>query len=273
MDAAQSLLNGLVPDTTEEDIAERLVKGSDVYASLGWTGMHNMSVSWDEVSQLEGLSETDDVKIRVYNSVVPEAADQLFSTGMRVSEDGTIITRAIKLYMDGALGSRGAALIEPYSDADTSGLVLITKENTMPLLERALNEGIQVNMHAIGDRANRMLLDWFEEAMNAVPPLARPVANPRWRDEHTQIVSQEDILRYQQLGVIPSMQPSHAIGDLHFAPDRLGDDRLAGAYAWSSLIGSGVIIAGGSDAPVEKGDPLIEFYASYCQKRPEWFPG
>ncbi|UTW60530.1 amidohydrolase [Kordiimonas sp. SCSIO 12603] len=266
VDAAQSLLNDLVPETTDEDIAERLVKGSEVYASRGWTGMHNMSVSWGEVDQLEELSDSDGVKIRVYNSVVPEAAADLFASGARASDDGTIITRAIKLYMDGALGSRGAALIEPYSDADTSGLVLITKEDTMPMLVEALNEGIQVNMHAIGDRANRMLLDWFEEAMNTVPAIARPVENPRWRDEHTQIVNQEDILRYQQLGVIPSMQPSHAIGDLHFAPARLGDERLDGAYAWSSLIDSGVIIAGGSDAPVEKGDPLIEFYAATARK-------
>ncbi|WP_202899730.1 amidohydrolase [Kordiimonas gwangyangensis] len=179
-----------------------------------------------------------------------------------MSTDGHIITRAIKLYMDGALGSRGAALLEPYADAATSGLLLTTKEDTMPILRKAMSLGIQVNTHAIGDRGNRLLLDWYEEVMQEVPTIERAVANPRWRDEHTQIVSPEDIPRYKALGVIPSMQPSHAIGDLHFAPARLGEERLVGAYAWQSFINSGVIVAGGSDAPVERGDPLIEYYAA-----------
>lgn len=262
IDAAMNLVSGLTPEQTDADLNQQLTVASEVYARYGWTGMHNMSVPWSHVEALEMLTGTGDVKIRVYNSIEPQDADRLFVGGKRASRDGRIVTRAIKLYMDGALGSRGAALLEPYADAATSGLLLTTKEDTMPLLRKALSLGIQVNMHAIGDRGNRLLLDWYEEVMAEVPTIERAVAEPRWRDEHTQIVSPEDIPRYKSLGVIPSMQPSHAIGDLHFAPDRLGEDRLVGAYAWQSFIDSGVIVAGGSDAPVERGDPLIEYYAA-----------
>ncbi|TNE67146.1 MAG: amidohydrolase [Alphaproteobacteria bacterium] len=278
IDAAQDLVSGLIPAATPESRAQELTTGAQVYARYGWTGTHNMSVPWTDVKILERLSDEGDVGIRVYNSIEPKDAEQLFTGGMSTSRNGHIVTRAIKLYMDGALGSRGAALLEPYSDADTSGLLLTTKENTMPILRRALANGIQINMHAIGDRGNRLLLDWFEEAFTSVPSIERAVAEPRWRDEHSQIVNRADIPRFARLGVIPSMQPSHAIGDFFFAPARLGEDRLNGAYAWASLIKAGSIIPGGSDAPVERGDPLIEFYAAVARKDlkgfqgPDWHP-
>ena len=129
-----------------------------------------------------------------------------------------------------------------------------------------LEHGIQVNTHAIGDRGNRLVLDWYEKAFSQVPREARRVAEPRWRIEHAQVLHPDDLDRFAGLGVIASMQPSHAISDLHFAGDRLGTDRLAGAYAWRSLIDRGVVIAGGSDAPVEVGDPLVEFYAAVARK-------
>ena len=273
IDTAQSLVGSLIPTPTPEDISEMLVKGANIYAQYGWTGTHNMSVPWAQVTMLEQLADSGDVGIRVYNSIVPEASDQLFEGGMRESQNRRIVTRAIKLYMDGALGSRGAALLAPYADADTDGLLLSTYEETMPILNRALQDGFQVNMHAIGDRANRLLLDWFEESMANIPVSERAIEDPRWRDEHSQIINLDDILRYQQLGIIPSMQPSHAIGDLHFAEDRLGTERLDGAYAWSTLIGSGARVVGGSDAPVERGDPLIEFYAATARRDLKGFQG
>ena len=134
------------------------------------------------------------------------------------------------------------------------------------MFEEALRRGIQVETHAIGDRANRVILDLYEQAFKAVPPDQRKIREPRWRVEHAQIVDAADIPRFAKLGVIPSMQPSHAISDLFFAPSRLGMDRLAGAYAWQSLLKSGCIIAGGSDAPVERGEPMIEFYAAVARK-------
>ena len=134
------------------------------------------------------------------------------------------------------------------------------------MFEEALRRGIQAETHAIGDRANRLILDLYEQAFKAVPPDNRKIREPRWRIEHAQIVDTADISRFAKLGVIPSMQPSHAISDLFFAPARLGMDRLIGAYAWESFIKSGCIIAGGSDAPVERGEPMIEFYAAVARK-------
>jgi len=168
--------------------------------------------------------------------------------------------------LDGALGSKGAALLEKYSDYDSSGFLIHTDAELAPMFDRALRRGIQVETHAIGDRANRTILDDYERAFAAVAPADRAIREPRWRVEHAQILSLADLPRFAKLGVIASMQPSHAIGDLYFAPSRLGMDRLAGAYAWKSLLDSGAIIAGGSDAPVERGEPMIEFYAAVARK-------
>ena len=178
------------------------------------------------------------------------------------------------MIFDGALGSRGAALLKPYSDApETSGYLTEKPEDLRPMFEEALRRGIQVETHAIGDRANRTILDLYEQAFKAVPPNERKIREPRWRVEHAQIVDLADIPRFAKLGVIPSMQPSHAISDLFFAPARLGMDRLAGAYAWQSFLKSGSIICGGSDAPVERGEPMIEFYAAISRKSVKGFSG
>jgi hypothetical protein len=168
--------------------------------------------------------------------------------------------RDIKIVMDGALGSRGAALLEPYSDdPGTRGLITTDTVALKQMLPRALRAGVQVETHAIGDRANRLILGMYAAAMKAVPPSERRVKDPRWRVEHAQIVTAQDLPRFKQLGLIASMQPSHAIGDFFFAPSRLGEARLKGAYAWQTFFRLGVPVAGGTDAPVERGEPMIEF--------------
>ena len=270
VDNAMGLVRRLSTAPTEADRRAAFDAAFKVEAAYGWTGVHSMSVDWADVGLLETLDAEGKAPLRVYNAVDGRQAGPLFAGGPRASKSGRITTRAIKLYEDGALGSRGAALFEPYADApDASGLVVTPPETMRAALTRAKAAGIQVATHAIGDRGNANVLDLYAE---------QDVAKLRWRIEHSQIVRPADIPRFARLGVIASMQPSHAIGDLHFAPARLGEARLAGAYAWKDMLNAGVRVVGGSDAPVERGDPLIEFYAAVARKdltgfsAPDWHP-
>ncbi|MCH8081148.1 MAG: amidohydrolase [Proteobacteria bacterium] len=276
IDAAMSLVAEIAfSDPSQQEIINMYQVGGAVYNAYGWTGVHSMSVPLADVQLIEGLARDGHLTLRVYNSLNGGNPEVLgfFSNRIQTPQNGLITTRAIKLYIDGSLGSRGAILLEPYSDDETTGLQQMKKELVMPILIEALKAGIQINTHAIGDGGNRLLLDWYEEAFAAVPADQRAIAEPRWRDEHAQILNLADIPRFAELGVIPSMQPSHAIGDLHFAPERLGLERLSGAYAWRLLIDAGAIIAGGTDAPVERGDPRVEFYAAVARKDLSGFSG
>ncbi|WP_374762804.1 amidohydrolase [Yunchengibacter salinarum] len=268
IDSAMGLMDPLLPEETPDTLKRDLGTGAELYARRGWTGIHNMSVSMAGVAAMEALDDAGALPIRVHNAVDRQFAETLFDTGARRSESGRVVTRAVKLYMDGALGSRGAALLSPYADGDTSGLMLSEPGATKALMRRARDEGIQLAIHAIGDRANRVALDWVSDVLGQNPAMGH-----RWRIEHAQIIHGDDLPRFSRLGLIPSMQPSHAIGDLHFAPDRLGRDRLDRAYRWADLLASGTIIAGGSDAPVEKGSPLIEFYAAITREDTDGFQG
>jgi len=281
VDAAEQLVAGLLPQADPEALRDAYRAGFRVEAAYGWTGVHFMSAPWRDIPLLEAMAEAGEAPLRIYNSVTPDGAAALIAGGPRSVADGRIITRAIKYYADGALGSRGAALFEPYADRpETSGLMQITGDEIIPLYEAALRGGIQIATHAIGDRGNASVAEWYQQALNAVPAADRPHGTDvRWRIEHAQILRPSDYRWFQHLPIIASMQPSHAIGDLHFAPARLGDARLDGAYAWHSLVDMGVIVVGGSDAPVERGDPLIEFYAAVARadlegfQGPDWRPG
>jgi predicted amidohydrolase YtcJ len=275
VDAAEGLVAGLIPPPTEATRREMYRAGFAVYARYGWTGIHFMSAPWGDVPLLETMAGEGEASIRVYNSVTPDGAEALFASGPRSVADGRVITRAVKMYADGALGSRGAALFEPYADRpDTTGLMQIDGAAAVPVYEAALRSGIQIATHAIGDRGNASVADWYAEALAAVPAAERPNgADVRWRIEHAQILRPQDYRWFVDLPIIASMQPSHAIGDLHFAPARLGDARLDGAYAWHSLVDLGVVVVGGSDAPVERGDPAIEFYAAVARRDLEGFQG
>ena len=261
VDNAMSLVASLIPADSDALRIKTLKTGMAVEVAYGWTGVHFMSAPWADVLALEALDAKGEAPLRVYSAVDRGDAPKLFASGPRSTPDGRIVTRAIKLYADGALGSRGAALFAPYADhPETSGLMLLTPEDTRPVLAEAAKLGIQVAVHAIGDRGNATILDLFDEALPGAGP------DPRWRIEHAQHIRPIDIPRFAAKGVIASVQPSHAIGDLHFAPSRLGMERLNGAYAWHSLVTAGAVVVGGSDAPVERGDPMIEFYAAVARK-------
>jgi predicted amidohydrolase YtcJ len=264
VDNAMQLLSPARRPGTGVDRRAALKAAFRVETAYGWTGVHSMSVSWADVPLLEEMARNGEASLRVYNMVDYAQAGPLLTGGPRATPDGRITTRGIKLYMDGALGSRGAALFAPYSDAPTIKGTLITPPEVMKTaLAKALKAGIQVSTHAIGDRGNATALDLYEQAFKANPAAGKAA---RWRIEHAQIIRPADIPRFKADSVIASMQPSHAIGDFHFAPARLGKDRLQGAYAWQSLLKSGAVVVGGSDAPVERGAPLIEFYAAVARK-------
>ncbi len=266
LDRAQQLMRKHVPRETPEIRRQALKVGAEYAARMGWTQLSIAGSSWQEVETLRELIAAGEIPIRVYAAIGGPGpdADKLLEIGPQL--DPALTVRGIKLVMDGALGSQGAALLEPYIDHDTMGLVMHEEADLAPLLDAALRRGVQVETHAIGDRANRLTLDMYEHAFERVPAAEREIAEPRWRIEHAQIVHPTDIPRFAALHVIPSMQASHAITDLHFAMRRMGADRLDGAYAWRSMVDSGSTIAGGSDAPVEKGDPIVEFYAAAVRK-------
>lgn len=281
-DNAQDLVGKNIPQATSEEREQALLTGIDRELKLGWCEIQNAGSHKEDIDLIKKVYFNGKARIRFVNCVYGPGED-----ARNFLNEGAIIDgfehhftqRTIKVVFDGALGSRGAALLKPYSDApETSGYLTEKPEELRPMFEEALRRGIQVETHAIGDRANRTILDLYESAFKAVPSDQRPVKEPRWRVEHAQIVDLADLPRFKRLGVIPSMQPSHAISDLFFAPKRLGMDRLAGAYAWHSFLKSGVIICGGSDAPVERGEPMIEFYAAVARKSikgesgPGWHP-
>jgi hypothetical protein len=274
IDNSMGQVLALVSEPTEGQIAERFVVGAAEYVSRGWSGVHNMSVAPGHAALLERLDLEDRMPLRLHNAYDREGF--AIAAG-RAHETPTITNRAVKVYMDGALGSRGALLISPYSDRPgTSGLSLMEPEALSQLMGEAEDSDVQLAIHAIGDLANRRILDEFANQKRlselVIPESGeRDYTNNRWRIEHTQVLHPDDIARVGALGLIASMQPSHAIGDLKFAPDRLGIDRLAGAYAWQSLLETGATIVGGSDAPVEVGTPQIEFYAAVARKDLEGF--
>jgi predicted amidohydrolase YtcJ len=295
LDNAMDLVAKNIPPPSEAEREQALLLGIKREIRLGWCEIQNAGSELSDEEIIARAYADGKVKVRMINATYGpgEGADALLKNGVILNAfDHHFTQRTIKVIFDGALGSRGAALLAPYSDKpDTSGFLTQKPEELRPMFEEALRRGIQVETHAIGDRANRLILDLYEQAFKAVPPEKRnplggaSVSSPaaanktgfaelrppkpgdvRWRVEHAQILSKQDIPRFAKLGVIASMQPSHSISDLFFARSRLGMERLAGAYAWNSLIKSGAIICGGSDAPVERGEPMIEFYAAVARK-------
>jgi predicted amidohydrolase YtcJ len=277
IDGAMDLVNRLVPPPTDQELSLALETGASRSVALGWTEIQIAGASWREIEAICRLYGEGRLKLRLYAAIGGPGADAerlLAASRNYQSCDPRLTVRAIKLFIDGALGSRGAALEAPYSDSPGSrGLFVTPPEEIFRIAVAGLKSGIQIETHAIGDRGNRLVLDQYEKAFATVPANERPVADPRFRIEHAQVVAAADMPRFAKLGVIASMQTSHAISDMLFAPARLGPERIAGAYAWRSLMNAGARIAGGSDAPVEKGDPLVEFYGAVARRTLEGFAG
>lgn len=265
IDNAQRLVSAVIPPASRAQVKEMLEDAIAEMHRWGLTGVHDAGASAQTLELYEELGREGKLNIRLYAMISDHAPtiEAWFRRGPLVGGyDGTLWVRSIKLYQDGALGSRGAALLEPYSDdPQNTGLLVSPAAHIREVADRALVAGFQVNSHAIGDRGNRLVLDAYEGALKA-----RPTADHRFRVEHAQILHSDDIPRFAQLGVIPSMQASHQTSDMYWAGTRLGEGRLRGAYAWRSLIASNVIIPNGSDFPVEYVNPLISFKASVSRQ-------
>jgi len=274
VDKASLLVERLIPKKTLKQDKEALEIAINKSIKLGWTQLHDAGSPYSDFEILEEVKSEGNLNTRIqfYASDGP-AALRMLEEGIRIDPEHLLSARGIKLYADGAIGSRGAAFLDKYHDYDTSGFLIFEKEKTMPVLIEALKKGIQIETHAIGDKGNQVTLDWYEEAFSLVSKDERLIEDPRWRIEHAQNIQPEDQLRYKEMDIIASMQPSHAIGDLHFAEKRLGLERLKNAYVWRSLLNQGVRVVGGSDAPVEIGDPRIEFKAAIGRKDLDGFHG
>ena len=267
IDKASLLVESIIPKRTIVEEKNALREGLDRTARMGWTQLQDAGSPLLDFNILTELKEEEGLPVRIH-MYISDGKDALefIDNGPFLDPEHMLTARGVKLYADGAIGSRGAAFFKKYDDYETKGFLIFQKQETMPKLIKALVNGIQIQTHAIGDLANKVTLDWYEEAFNKVSEANRLIPEPRWRIEHSQNILPEDQKRFSELKVIASMQPSHAIGDLHFAHKRLGIERLENAYTWKNLIDLGVVIAGGSDAPVEIGDPRIEFKAAIGRK-------
>jgi predicted amidohydrolase YtcJ len=265
VDNAQGLLRRAVPSTSDATMREATVAAIAESNRWGLTGLDDAGEPRRIIDIFESLAREGKFNLRGYIMVGDNAADIAHYTARGPQNGlygGRIWIRAIKTYADGALGSRGAALLAPYSDDPGNvGLLVNTPEHLEQVAEIGLRSGFQVNTHAIGDRGNRVALDAFEAALKKIP-----TADHRFRVEHAQVISPEDIPRFAKLGVIPSMQASHQTSDMRWAEARVGPQRIRGAYAWRTLLNTGVVIPNGTDFPVEQVNPLITFHSSVTRQ-------
>jgi len=259
IDNAIDLIEKFLPQDSSLDKKRYIERAVKSLNKFGLTSIHDAGTDIETIKILKKLIQQDKLSIRVNAMLNNHINDYNFyiNNGPERINDFLFIN-SIKIYFDGAMGSRGAYLLEPYSDDPDNVGLTITNEDHIRKKVKIFNEaGFQVAIHCIGDKANRIALDIFEEIGNKLS---------RNRIEHAQIIHADDINRYVELGVIPSMQSTHCTSDMYWVDERLGPKRIHQAYPWNSLLNAGSIIPGGSDAPVEIPDPLMGIYAAVTRK-------
>ena len=264
IDAAMALVGAVVPAPDATYRRQALEKATQAAVRNGLTGVHDMGVSRDDLALMKQFADEGRLPLRIeaYADGDSGALDDLCSTGLYRHAGGRLQMRGVKLYADGALGSRGAALLEDYSDDPGNRGLLVTEPAALEsAMRKARGCGVQAATHAIGDRGNRLVLDAYQRVLGDAAK-----TDHRWRIEHAQVVAPEEFPRFAALGVIASMQPTHATSDMPWAQDRLGPVRISGAYAWQRLQGSGVKLALGSDFPVESVDPRRGLHAAVTRQ-------
>jgi predicted amidohydrolase YtcJ len=270
IDGAIPLVESLVPQTSLEVMDAALDLATQTLVSLGLTGVHDPGIDLGVLEHYRKKIAEGKFPLRVYAMAdgMGETLDWLCENGRLEDPSGRLVMRSVKLYGDGALGSRGAALLSDYSDeAGQTGLLFSSQEDVEDHYRRVLSCGLQIGIHAIGDAANRQALDAYARVAGEFPD------NPgRHRVEHAQVIHADDISRFSEMEIIAAMQPIHATSDMYWAGERLGADRASGAYAWRSLLDSGAVLAFGSDFPVEKVNPMLGIYAAITRQDLEGWP-
>ncbi len=264
IDAAMDLIANRIPAPNAAFYQEALTRALSETARHGLTGVHEAGIGLDAIDLYRGFASGGRFGIRNYAMVSQEAFPAFCEQYPEMVRDERLIVRSVKVYADGALGSRGAALLADYADEPgNTGLLFMPPEALTSVVTRAMECGLQVNTHAIGDRANHAVLDAYEAAMATTGAAS---GAGRHRIEHAQVVTLDDIQRTADLGVIASVQPTHATSDMPWAEVRVGEDRIRGAYAWRRLIDAGARLALGSDFPVERVSPLLGFHAAVTRQ-------
>lgn len=270
IDGAMGLVEQHVPPPTAAQRERALREALAETARYGLTGVHDAGVSLEDVELYRNAIDEGWFGLRLYGMIGGRGPtfDHFCREGPILGYGDRLTVRSVKFYIDGALGSRGAALLDSYADdPGNRGLLFKPLDAFAADVQRAMACGFQINTHAIGDRGNRIVLDAYEQALQATGR-----TTGRHRVEHAQVVALDDIPRFASLGVIASMQPTHATSDMYWAEDRVGPERIAGAYAWRSFLDAGARLAFGSDFPVERVDPLLGFYAAVTRQDAEGWP-
>lgn len=262
---AMGIIAAHIPENTTATDTRALKLALDACARNGITGFHDAGAARQSIELFREFRKSNQLTVRLYVMVAgPSLAREWFLQGPMIDEDHLLTIRSVKLSCDGALGSRGAWLLDAYSDRpDFYGMATISMDTVLAISRAALKRGFQVCAHAIGDRANREVLDMYEIALKENPN----ISDHRFRIEHAQHLHPQDIPRFANLGVIPAMQAIHMSSDRPWAVERLGEKRIKeGAYMWQSLLKTGARIVNGTDAPVEPLNPIPSFYASVTRK-------
>lgn len=262
IDKAMGLVTAHLPAPDKDDLRAAFRAATDVLLSLGLTGVHDTGISIAQAEVYMSMADDGALRMRIY-AMLSDAGPNLDAMGEPLIAYGNdhLDIRSVKIYADGALGSRGAAMLQPYADdVENFGLPFVTADELFAAVDKANRMGFQVGVHAIGDRGNRLALDAFERAQKDQP------SSLRNRVEHAQIIALHDIPRFAELGVIASMQPTHATSDMNMAEDRIGPERIKGGYAWRKLLDSGAVIASGSDFPVELPNPFHGLHAAVTRQ-------
>ena len=272
VDATMRYLRAVIPERNEQDYELALELALVEMAKYGITSVHDARTNVEEWALYQAFADEGRLTARIYAMIAGtgDIFDEMAANGPINSYANDLLAlRSVKISSDGALGSRGAALIEDYSDdPGNKGLLFFSQDELNQMLLKGASNGFQMNIHAIGDAANRQVLDGFEFVQQELGDQS----SLRHRIEHAQIVALEDIPRFVDLNLIASMQQTHATSDMNMAEDRVGPDRIRGAYAWQTFLNQGTVIAAGSDFPVEDVNPFYGLYSAVTRKDHEGMP-